>query len=49
MRTLNVNQYLSNNGMAAIINPLGEIEQKIDYGEAGYNDFEELRMSLIHI
>ena len=23
----------SNNGMAAIINPLGEVEQKIDYGK----------------
>jgi len=33
----------SNNGMAAIVNPLGKIEQKIDYGEAGYIDFNELR------
>ena len=33
----------SNNGMAAIINPLGEIEQKIDYGKDGYIDFKELR------
>tara|TARA_A100001011_G_scaffold39510_1_gene37299 strand:- start:1732 stop:3276 length:1545 start_codon:yes stop_codon:yes gene_type:complete len=33
----------SNNGMSAIINPLGEIEQKIDYGEDGFIDFEESR------
>ena len=33
----------SNNGMAAIINPLGEIEKKIDYGKDGYIDFTELR------
>ena len=33
----------SNNGMAAIVNPLGEIEQKIDYGEAGYIDLKEHR------
>ena len=33
----------SNNGMSAIINPLGEIEQKIDYGVSGYIDFEKKR------
>ncbi len=33
----------SNNGMAAIINPLGEIEQKIDFGKNGYIDFNEIR------
>jgi apolipoprotein N-acyltransferase len=33
----------SNNGMAAIINPLGEIEKKIDYGKAGFIDFEKRR------
>ena len=33
----------SNNGMAAIINPLGQIEKKIDYGKSGYIDFEERR------
>ena len=32
--------YLENNGMAAIINPLGNIENKIDYGVSGYIDFE---------
>ena len=33
----------SNNGMAAIINPLGQIEKKIKYGESGYVDFEKRR------
>ena len=33
----------SNNGMAAIINPLGEIEKKIEYEEAGFIDFKERR------
>ncbi len=34
----------SNNGMAAIINPIGEIEEKIDYGEDGYLDFDKRRV-----
>ena len=33
----------ANNGMAAIINPLGEIEKKIDYGDTGFIDFNERR------
>ena len=33
----------SNNGMAAIINPLGQIEEKIDYGETGFIDFQKKR------
>ena len=33
----------SNNGMAAIINPLGYIENKIDYGVSGYIDLEGIR------
>ena len=33
----------SNNGMAAIINPLGQIEKKINYGETGYIDFNKRR------
>ena len=33
----------ANNGMAAIVNPLGEIEQKIDYGKSGYLDFKKRR------
>ena len=31
----------SNNGVAALINPLGEIEQKIDYGKTGFIDFQK--------
>ena len=27
--------------MSALINPLGEIEKKINYGENGYIDFEQ--------
>ncbi len=33
----------SNNGMAAIINPLGYIEKKINYGISGYIDLENIR------
>ena len=33
----------SNNGKAAIINPLGYIEKKIDYGISGYIDLESIR------
>ncbi len=33
----------ANNGMAAIINPLGEIEKKIKYEKAGFIDFVERR------
>jgi apolipoprotein N-acyltransferase len=33
----------SNNGMSAIINPLGEIEKYIEFGKSGYIDFEEKR------
>jgi len=33
----------SNNGMAAIINPLGYIEKKIDYGVSSYIDLESTR------
>ena len=33
----------SNNGIAAIINPLGQVEKKIDYGKSGYIDFENRR------
>ena len=31
----------SNNGIAAIINPLGTIEQIVNFGESGYIDFKE--------
>ena len=33
----------SNNGIAAVINPLGEIEQSINFGESGHVDFKESR------
>ncbi len=33
----------ANNGMAAIVNPVGEIEQKVDFGLSGYIDFKENR------
>jgi len=33
----------SNNGAAVIINPLGEIEKKIDYENDGYIDFTSRR------
>ena len=29
--------------MAAIINPLGQVEKKINYGKSGYIDFEKRR------
>ncbi len=45
-RAIETGKYIirsANNGMTAIINPLGEIEQKIDYGEAGFIDFTKRR------
>ncbi len=33
----------ANNGIAAIINPLGEIEQNIKFGKSGYIDFDKRR------
>ena len=33
----------SNNGIAGIINPLGEAEQIIEFGKSGYIDFENIR------
>ena len=33
----------ANNGKAAIINPLGNVEQKVDYNVSGYIDFTEGR------
>ena len=41
-RSIEHGKYLvraSNNGKAAIINPLGQIVKKIDYGKTGYIDF----------
>ena len=45
-RAIEIGKYIvrsANNGMAAIINPLGEIENKIDYGKEGFIDFEKRR------
>ncbi len=45
-RAIESGKYLirsANNGMAVIINPLGEIEKKIDYEKDGYIDFTSRR------
>ena len=33
----------ANNGIAAIVNPLGIIEQKVEYGQSGYIDFKKAK------
>jgi apolipoprotein N-acyltransferase len=33
----------TNNGISAIINPLGVVEQKVEYGKSGYVDFKEAK------
>ena len=33
----------SNNGITAIINPLGVVEKKVNFGESGYVDFKEAK------
>jgi apolipoprotein N-acyltransferase len=33
----------ANNGIAAIINPLGIVEQKVKFGTSGYIDFKEAK------
>ena len=33
----------SNNGMSAIINPLGDIEQEVSFNESGYIDFTQFK------
>jgi apolipoprotein N-acyltransferase len=33
----------SNNGIAAIVNPIGDTEQKVDFGMSGHIDFKENR------
>ena len=33
----------SNNGITAIINPLGIVEEKVNFGDIGYVDFTESR------
>ena len=47
-RAIETGKYIlrsSNNGMSAIINPLGEVEKQIEYGNTGYIDFDEKRDS----
>ena len=33
----------ANNGIAAIVNPVGVVEQKVEYGKSGYIDFKEAK------
>ena len=33
----------ANNGIAAVINPLGNVEQRVNFGKSGYVDFNESR------
>ena len=33
----------SNNGIAGIINPIGSIEQRVNFGKSGYIDFKSMR------
>ena len=33
----------SNNGIAGVINPLGYIEQKVNFGNSGYTDFKSMK------
>jgi len=33
----------ANNGITAIVNPLGIVEQKVEYGESGYVDFKKAK------
>ena len=45
-RAIETGKYIlrsSNNGIAAIINPIGKIEKYIEFGNSGYIDFEEKR------
>ena len=47
-RAIESGKYLirsANNGISAIINPTGSIEKKIPFGESGYIDFSEKRVS----
>ena len=33
----------ANNGIAAVVNPLGSVEQSVEFGKSGYVDFQENR------
>ena len=39
----------ANNGIAAIINPLGVVEQKVEFGKSGYIDFKESQKNTTNI
>ena len=44
LRAIESGKYIvrsANNGIAAIINPLGVVEKKVDFGKSGYVDFTE--------
>ncbi len=46
VRAVESGKYLlrsANNGIAAIINPLGIVEQKVGYGKSGYVDFKKAK------
>jgi len=46
-RAIESGKYLlrsANNGIAAIVNPLGIVEQKVEYGESGYVDFKKAKI-----
>ena len=48
-RSIESGKYLirsANNGIAAIINPIGFVEKKIPFGNSGYIDFSEKRVSI---
>ena len=45
-RSVESGKYLlrsANNGIAAIVNPLGIVEQKVEYGDSGYVDFKKAK------
>ena len=46
-RSIETGKYIirsANNGISAIINPIGIIEQKVEFGLTGYVDFEERKL-----
>ena len=46
LRAIESGKYIlrsSNNGIAAIINPIGAVEQSVDFGKSGYVDLTEMR------
>ena len=45
-RAIESGKYLirsANNGIAAIVNPLGIVEQSVEYGKSGYIDFKKVQ------